>query len=199
MARQAVDMAPCLLAVDTVVWQRSLVVMYLQGVAMTPAEAVCHADMLCEDCLAPGWIANRLALQRCFGLPPAGVYEQFSGYVAHTSARRLVGRLLYLEQHGLLPLLVAAEGARTEPSALPASTGTPGESLHISLCDLSSLRDQAFSRLLRLPNGAADLADFNKGLQDSPAWRLLWFKAKAESALMKDLLPPEIRPRGFWD
>ena len=53
-----------------------------------------------------------------------GVYEQFGSYVANSAAEKLAGRLLYLEQRGLLHLLVAdkqAAKAAWREKAWPAS------------------------------------------------------------------------------
>ena len=106
-ALHAVDMVPGLLAVNTVVWQRWLAVMQLCGVADPVALAFTNAQVLGQDCLAPGRLANRLALQHCMGLSAGDVYVQYGSYVAQCAAKKQAGRLLFLEQRGLLHLLVA--------------------------------------------------------------------------------------------
>ena len=121
---RAVDKAPGLLSINTVVWQRALAVMRQCGVADPIAVALNSVQMLCQDFLAPARLANRLALQRCLGLSAAGVYEQFGSYVANSAAEKLAGCLLYLEQRGLLHLLVAdkqAAKAAWREKAWPAS------------------------------------------------------------------------------
>ena len=117
-ALHAVDMAPDLLAVNTGVWRRALAVMRLCGVADPAALALNNARVLCLDWLAPGRLANRLALQRCLGLLPAGVFERHAGYVVRYAAERLEGRLLYgsredmdCGEHPQPPVLVGCDGA----------------------------------------------------------------------------------------
>ena len=197
-ALRAVDMAPDLLAINTGVWRRALAVMHLCGVAAPAALALNNAHLLCLDWLAPGRLANRLALQRCLGLSPAGVFERHAGYVVKYAAERLAGRLLYLEQRGLLHLLVAdkqlARQAWLQERGLPANKPATGKPAFISARDLAVITDDAFVSPLDLPNGAADVAAFKAGLLDSPAWQQLWEEAEAKSARLTALLPPELRP-----
>ena len=200
-ARQALDRAPRLVAVDTGVWQRALAVLHLHGVAGSAAEALNHVDVLCQDWLAPGSIANRLALQRCMGLSPAGVYQRYAGYVSSADPTKLAGRLLFLELHGLLLLLVADKGAAKRAwrreGGLPANRTAAGEPAFISVGDVANLSAEKFTRLLQqhLPSAAADdFAAFKAGLPDSPAWRQLWAEAQAEAEQLTALLPPEMLP-----
>ena len=198
-ALRAVDKAPQLLAVNTAVWQRAPAVMWLCGVADPAAVALNNPLMLCVDWLAPGRLANRLALQRCLGLSPAGVYERFGSYVAITSAEKLAGRLLYLEQRGLLHLLAAdkqaARQAWRQERGLPANKRAAGEPAFISVSDVATLADKRFSCLPgKLPHSAAaEFAAFKAGLQDSPAWRQLWAEAEAASEQLNARLEPELR------
>lgn len=191
------DTTPRLLAVDTVVWQRALAVMHLHGVAGSAAETLSNADMLCVDWLEPGRIASRLALQRCMGQSAAGVYTHFAGLVARTSARRLVGRLLYLEQHGLLHLLVAdmqaAKRAWRRECGLPANKKAPDEPAFISLSSVASLPDDKFCSKAQPLCGTTDFATFKRGLPDLPAWQHLWAEAEAERGRVRALLPLEMR------
>ena len=170
--------------------------MRLCGVTDPAAVALNYPQMLCVDWLAPGRLANRLALQRCLGLSAAGVYERFGGYVATTSAERLAGRLLYLEQRGLLHLLAAdkkaARRAWRQERGLPANEEATGEPAFISVFDCTR-SDEHFKG--KLPDsGAADFAAFKAGLLDSPAWRQLWAEAEAEAAQLNAQLEPQLRP-----
>jgi hypothetical protein len=182
------------------VWQRALAVMHLHGVVRSPAEAASHANMLCQDWRAPGHIANCLVLQRCLGLSGSDAYKQFGGRVATAAPTKLAGRLLYLEQRGLLHLVVpdrrAAKRAWREehgPSAIKRATSDPR---FITVGNVANLSTAKFTRLLQqhLPGAAADFAAFKAGLQDSPAWQQLWGEAQAESARLLALLPPELQP-----
>ena len=104
--------------------------------------------MLSHDWLAPGRLANCLALQRCLGLSPAGVYERYAGYVAITDSAKLVGRLLYLGQRGLLHLLVAdkkpAKEAWREECGLPGNKEATHEPPYISIRDVANLPYTSF-------------------------------------------------------
>jgi hypothetical protein len=193
----AVNKAPGLLSINTVVWRRALAVMRRCGVAEPAAVPLKKVRMLCQDFLAPAHLAKRLALQRCLGLSAAGVYAQFGSYVANSAAEKLAGRLLYLEQRGLLHLLVANKKAARriwrEERGLPANETAAGESAFISVCELAALPDAEFSSLKALRDGA-DFAAFKGGLPDSPAWQQLWGEAEAEAAWLIALLSPELRP-----
>ena len=199
-ARQAVAASPQLLAIDIGVWQRALAVMHLHCVARCPAEALSHADMLCQDWLAPGRIANRLALQRCMGQSAAGVYQHSAGAVASAAPTKLAGRLLYLEQRGLLQLLVAdkkaARRAWWRGHCLPGNKRATGDPPIISVGDVANLSTAKFTRLLQqhIPSAAADFAAFNAGLQDLPAWQQLCGEAEAEAERLTTLLPPDMQP-----
>jgi hypothetical protein len=197
-ALHAVDMSPYLLTANTVVAQRALAVMRFCGAVAPAAAALNNGRVLCWDCLAPGRLANRLALQRCLVLTAAGVYERFANYVVSYAAERMAGRLLYLEQRCLLHLLVAAKQlarqAWREERGLPANKPATGEPACISIRDVATLPDTEFSSLKALGDGVADFAPFKAGLLDSPAWQQLWAEAEAESARLTALLPPELRP-----
>ena len=193
------DRTPQLLTVNTAVWQRALAVMRLCGVAHPAAVALNNFGMLYQDWLAPGRLANRLALQRCVGLSAAGVYERFGSYVATKGAERLAGRLLYLEQRGLLHLLVADKQAAKEAwrrqQGLPASKKATGEPAFISVGNVAVLPDADFICLLaKQPcSAAADFAAFKAGLLDSPTWLQLLADAQAASAQLNARLEPELR------
>jgi len=106
-ARNLVSREPHLLGVSTSVWRTALEVAQVIGVA-TPA-GLMHRNpqVFSRSWLSPVRLANRLALERCLGWTPAAVYKRYAGYVATMGSGRLAGRLLFLEQQGLLPLLVA--------------------------------------------------------------------------------------------
>ena len=200
-ALRAVAIAPQLLSVNTVntvVWRRALAVLRQCGVADPIAVALNSVQMLCRDWRAPVRLVNRRALQRSTGLSPAGVYLQFGSYVANSAAEKLAGRLLYLEQRGLLHLLMAdkraARRAWQEERGLPANETAAGEPTFISVRELAILPNTDFSSLKALRDGAADFAAFTGVLKDSPAWTQLWGEAQAEAELLTSLLPPELQP-----
>jgi hypothetical protein len=107
---------------------------------------------------------------------------------------------LYLEQRGLLHLLVADRRAAKKawreehgPSAIKRAASDPR---FITVGNVANLSTAKFTRLLQqhLPSAAADFAAVKAGLQDSPAWQQLWGEAQAESARLLALLPPELQP-----
>jgi hypothetical protein len=174
-----------------------MAVLRLCGVADPLAVALNNVLMLCYDWLTPGRLISQLALQRCMRLSASGVYTQFAGYVAHYPAEKLAGRLLYLEHRSLQQLLVAdkrvARQAWRLELGLPVNKRAAGEPAIISIGDVAASTDQQFSSLPQLP-GAADLAAFQEGLLDLPAWRQLAAEAEAEVALLRSQLPSELQP-----
>jgi hypothetical protein len=134
-----VSAAPGLLAIRTAVWRRALAVWGLCGVADPRAVAVNCAQTVYQDWLRPSIQANLLALQRYLPWQPsaAEVIEQFASYVSTYAVKRLAGRLLFLEQAGLLPLLVVDKRvARQEwrqQQGLLVSKKTAGEPLFVSV------------------------------------------------------------------
>ena len=151
---------------------------------------------LIYDWVTPGRLMNWLILQRCMRLSASGVYEHFAVYVARYQAAKLAGRLLYLEHRSLQQLLVAdkrvARQAWRLEHGLPVNKRAAGEPALISIGDVAASTDQQFSSLPQLP-GAADLAAFQEGLLDLPAWRQLAAEADAEVALLRSQLSSELR------
>ncbi|KAL4436533.1 hypothetical protein ABPG75_003672 [Micractinium tetrahymenae] len=197
-----VGKAPDLLAINSCVWQTALAVMQLCGLAQTEALEVASSNpqALCVDWLAADKLVNRLVLQRCLpGGPSAGqVYERHAGHVAGKSAERLAGRLLFLQHHGLLHLLVENKGeARREWRRLHgfrADRRAAGEPAFISLSDLS----KPDAHLASLPavqaaGGLPALQAFMAELKFSPAWLELEAAAEAERARLLGLLPEDLR------
>ena len=187
-----------LLNASTATWQLALAVWRALGVADPAALALDNTRPLTRDWLAPGRLANLLALQRALGLSsPGAVVEQgLAGYVACYAPERVASRLLLLEQAGRLPLLVAdKEQWRTE-RGLPPRKRSPGEPPLISLSDVATLPDDARpgSRTVTFATAAgvsqAALDAFMAGLPSHPPYQQLLAGAAALRArLLRD---PEV-------
>ncbi|KAL4436525.1 hypothetical protein ABPG75_003664 [Micractinium tetrahymenae] len=198
-----VGIAPSLLAIDTSVWQTALAVMQLCG--LTQAEALKvgrnNAKVLINDWLATDRLVNQLALQRCLpgGLSAAQVYERHAGYVASHSAEWLAGRLLFLQQHGLLHLLVPQKKELLQEwrqeNGFRADMRPPGEPPLISLRDVGKLTGARFASLpaVQAAGGLSALRAFQRGLKSSSAWLELQAAAAEEQARLLPLLPEDLR------
>ena len=114
-------------------------------VALEPA--LDNARPLTRDWLAPNRLASLLALQRSLRLasPGAVVQQRFAGYVATGAPKRLAGRLLFLEQAGRLPLLVASKQEWRQERGLPPRKRSPGEPPLISVGNVAILDDAGFA------------------------------------------------------
>jgi hypothetical protein len=193
-----VSAAPHLLTVHTAVLRRALAVWGLCGVADPRAVAVKRAQTLHQDWLRLSIQANLLALQRYLPWQPsaAEVIEQFASYVGKCSTERLAGRLLLLEQAGLLPLLVADKRvARQEERlqrGLPVNKKAAGKPLFISVSDVAILSDAAFEQQLeQLGMHSSSWMAFRVSLEQLPAWQQLTAAAVSEAARLQELLPLE--------
>jgi hypothetical protein len=194
-----VSASPYLLTVRTAVWRRALAVWDVCGVADPRAVAVNCAEVLTHDWLRPSVQANLLALRHCLPWQPsaAKVIERFASYVSGLTTERLAGRLLFLKQVGLLPLLVVDKRvARQEwrqQGGLPVRKKAAGEPLFISLRDAGTLSDAAFERQLeQLGVHCGSWAAFRGSLEQLPAWQQLTAAAAAEAARLQRLLPLEL-------
>ena len=130
-------------------------------------------------------------------LSAAGVYERYGGYVVRCGAKKLAGRLLFLEDRGLAHLLVADKQAAKKAwrlqRGLPANRSAPGEPTFITVGDCAILPDAKFTSLL--PDGAAaDFPAFMARLQELPVWQQLCAEAEVEAERLTAQLPPELRP-----
>ena len=175
-----------LLNASTATWQLALAVWRALGVADPVALALINARVLALDWLAPGRMANLLALQRALGLSSAGavVQQGLASYVAGPSCQRVAGRLLFLEQAGLLHLLVA-RGQRGRPpkDALP----------RISLCDVVNLSAAAFCALpALLGHTAARYAAFMAGVKAGTCQPYQQLLAEAAALRERLLRAPEV-------
>jgi hypothetical protein len=190
--------APGLLTARTAVWRRALAVWGLCGVADPRAVAINSAQTAYQDWLRLSIQANLLALRRYLPWQPsaAEVIERFASYVSGFAAERLAGRLLLLEQAGLLPLLVgdkriALQDWRLE-KRLPVSKKPAGEPLFISVRDVATLSNAAFEQQVeQLGVHSGSWAVFKGSLEQLPAWQQLMAAAEAEAVRLQVLLPPQ--------
>jgi hypothetical protein len=214
-----VDVAPRLLVINTVVWRRTLATWHQCGVADPRAVAHSSPRLLGYDWLHASRLANLRALQQWlpWGLSAAQAIERYAGFVASIAAERLAGRLLYLEQLRLLPLLVADKlAARQEwrlQRGLSVSKRAAGEPVFITVRDVAmsapanfdSLLDSALSQKQQdddglVSNGSSSSSSspsfeaYRKGrLLQLPAWKQLLAQAEADVVELERKLPPELR------
>jgi hypothetical protein len=144
--------------------------------------------------------ANLLALRRYLPWQPSAVevIERFASYFSRRAAEQLAGRMLFLEQAGLLPLLVVDKRiARQEwrqQRGLPVNKKTGGEPLFISVRNVAVLSDTAFEQQLeQLGAHNGSWAAFRGSLEQLPAWQQLAAAAGAEAARLQRLLPLELQ------
>ncbi|KAL4426231.1 hypothetical protein ABPG77_009846 [Micractinium sp. CCAP 211/92] len=189
-----VGKAPQLLTIDSSVWQTALAVTQLCGLTEQQAMEVAsnNALVLCCNWLAVGPLANRLALQRCLQLTAGQVYLRHAGYATFSSAERLAGRLLFLQQHGLLHLLVAGKDKVVQQRRRQHGFRAAGEQPLISLGDVSTLSDIRYASLpaVQAAGGLPALQAFTAGLESNPAWVELQAAAAQEGAQLLAQLPP---------
>ncbi|KAI3427390.1 hypothetical protein D9Q98_010305 [Chlorella vulgaris] len=208
-ALRMVGNAVQLLAIDTSVWRQALAMWRLCGVSDPLAVAQNNPQTLEVDWLNPSRLANLLALQRLLPWKPsaAQVIERYGGYVAGRSARRVAGRLLYLEQLGLLQQLVANKPtAKREwrlQQGLLGSTKAAGKPVFISVGDVAIPAPAKFAGLVQdaqawlsedseLVNSSPSFDEFSQGLKQLPVWQRLWADAEASVAELQQQLPPEL-------
>ena len=128
------------------------------------------------------------------------------------SPERLIGRLLFLQQAGALPLLVADKQAARrqwrEERGLPAAQAAAGEPQFVSLRDVAILPDAQFCGLPALGGSQQEqssgqqassgssaserLAAVMAQLEQLPAYRQLLAEGAAESERLEAALPPEL-------
>ncbi|KAI3427329.1 hypothetical protein D9Q98_010246 [Chlorella vulgaris] len=204
------DASPQLLAIDTVVWRRALAVWQQCGVADRRAVAHSSPILLGYDWLNASRLANLRALQQWlpWEVSAAQVIECYGRYM-NRSPSTLAGRLLYLEQLGLLPLLVADKlAAKREwrlQQGLSGSKKAAGEPVFISVRDVSGLTarfdglvDSALSQQQREQDddslvSSPSFEAFRRGrLLQLPAWNQLLAQAEADVVELEGKLPPEL-------
>ena len=207
-----------LLAVDAANWRRALAVWQLLGVAEPAALGLRNTRSLTLDWLAPDRLASLAALQQL--LPwqplPADAVQHCSGYVANYAPPRLMGRLLFLQQEGVLPLLVADKRTakrQWQQQRGPAAGQAAEEPPFFSLPEALQLKDADF---LALPASALEAQPgrqpgssnssngtsvstvaerchaFMSQLPQLPAYQQLLAAGAAESQRLAALLPPEL-------
>ncbi|KAI3427424.1 hypothetical protein D9Q98_010339 [Chlorella vulgaris] len=212
-ALRMVGNAPVLLSIDVIVWRLAMAVWRLCSVSDPLAVACNSPSLLLLDWLNPSRLANLLVLQRLLQWKPsaAHVIERYGSYVKH-SPQKLVGRLLYLEQLGLLQQLVADKRAarrewrqsQKQPSAGKQAAGEPA---FISVSDVATLAPARFAGLVHdaqawlsedseLVSSSPSFEEFSEGLHQLPAWQRLWADAEAGVAELKQQLPPELLRAG---
>jgi hypothetical protein len=134
----------------------------------------------------------------------AQVIEQYGGYVASRAADRVAGRLLYLEQLGLLPLLVADKPAAKREwrlqQGLSGSKKAVGEPVFISVRDVAILAPAKFGGPVHsalVSSGSSSCPSFEafrtSRLLQLPAWKQLLAQAEVEVVELERKLPPELR------
>ncbi|KAI3427350.1 hypothetical protein D9Q98_010267 [Chlorella vulgaris] len=219
-ACRMVDASTQLLAIKTVVWRRALAVWQQCGVADPRAVAHSSPRLLGYDWLHASRLANLRALQQWlpWEVSAAQAIERYAGYVASIAAERLAGRLLYLEQLGLLPLLVADKlAARQEwrlQRGLSVSKRAAGDPVFITVRDVAMSAPADFDSLVHsalshqqqqdydglVSNGSSSSSSspsfeaFRKGrLLQLPAWKQLLAQAEADVVELERKLPPELR------
>ena len=202
------------LAVDTAVWQRALAVWRLLGVPDPVAVAMNNLRTLSRDWLAPGRLAALTALQRLLPWQPsaADAVQQCAGYVATYAPRQLIGRLLFLQQEGVLPLLVANKRAAQrqwrQERGLPAGPAAHGEPQFVSMGDAAVLNDAKFGALPalggsqqewrsgKLASSSSSASEryeaFKAQLPQLPAYQQLLAAGAAESKRLAAALPPDL-------
>ncbi len=209
-ALRVVGIAPALLGIDVIVWRQALAVWRLCGVSDPLAAVRNNPGVLMANLLNPSRLANLLALQRLLPWEPsaAQVIERYGCYVAGPAAERLAGRLLYLEQLGLLQQLVADKPAarqewRQSQQGLSGGKAAGGEPVFISVGDVAVPAPAKFAGLVqdaqawlsedsKLVSSSPSFEEFSKGLHQLPAWQRLWADAKAGVAELEQQLPPEL-------
>jgi len=179
-----------------------------------------NPKVLTLNWLAPARLANRLALERSLEMTTATVYKRYAWYVAGVGAAKLAGRLLYLEQRGLLHLLVPKKDKplrewRRE-RGLPASRRALGEPPYISVSNVCTLTPKHFAGLVEAASRSTesigtcssgnssnssltDLESFLADLPTLPAWEQLWKAAEAESERLLKLLPADLQQAAAAD
>jgi len=210
-----VDAATQLLAIKAVVWRRALAVWQQCGVADPRAVASSTPNLLTVDWLHRSRLANLRALQQWlpWEVSAAQVIACYGSYVVHAALDKMAGRLLYLEQLGLLPLLVGNKPAAKREwrlqQGLSGSKKAAGEPLFISVRDVAaitaanvdSLVDSALSQQQQDNDGLSSSSSsspsfeaFRKGrLLQLPAWKQLLAQAEADVVELERKLPPELR------
>ncbi len=204
-----------LLAVDVTTWQRALAVWRLLGVADPAALGMGNTRSLVLNWLKPGNLANLMALQLLPWQPTAtDAVQQFHGYVVNYTPQRLIGRLLFVQQEGLLPLLVADKQAALQQVRRQRRlrAGQPADQpLFISLSDVGKLPNANFFSVLAAAgaaqpeqpagrgsssSGSSSVAEryraFMEQLPQLPAYQRLLAAGEAESRRLAALLPPEL-------
>jgi hypothetical protein len=161
-------------------------------------------------------LANLRALQQRlpWEVSAAQGIEQYGGYVASRAADRVAGRLLYLEQLGLLPLLVADKMAAKREwrlqQGLSGSKQAAGEPVFISASDVATLTAARFDSLVDsalsqqqqqeddnlVSSSCSSLSSeafLKSRLLQLPAWKQLLAQAEADVVELERKLPPELR------
>ncbi|KAI3427302.1 hypothetical protein D9Q98_010221 [Chlorella vulgaris] len=215
-ACRMVDVAPQLLAINTVVWQRALAAWQQCGVADPRAVAHSNPILLGYDWLNPSRLANLRALHQWlpWEVSAAQAIGCYGVYVAGYAADRVAARLLYLEQLGLLPLLVANKPAAKREwrlqQGLSGSKKAAGEPVFISVGNVATLTAAQFDSLVdsalsqqeqdddvlgsSSSNSSHSFEAFRKGrLLQLPAWKQLLAQAEADVVELERKLPPELR------
>ncbi|KAI3427333.1 hypothetical protein D9Q98_010250 [Chlorella vulgaris] len=143
----------------------------------------------------------------------------YGSYVVNAAVDKMVGRLLYLEQLGLLPLLVADKPAAKREwrlqQGLPGSKKAAGKPVFISVGNVVDLSSAKFDSLVNSAlsqqqqqqqyddglvcssSSCPSFEAFRRGrLLQLPAWKQLLAQAEADVAELERKLPPELLQNG---
>lgn len=194
------SLAAQMLATRTDLWQQSLAVWGLLGVADPTAVAAQQLGAVTYGWLEPMRLARLLALQRLLPWQPTAdeVLRRFAVYVAGVATPKLISRLLFIRQAGKLPLLVADKRGEQlrwrRQQGLQANRRAAGEPAYISMGDVAVLTDAQFCALLAQPRCEADTAarcaELLQSVEQQPEWQQLM----AEAAALAQSLAAQLAP-----
>lgn len=167
------------------VWQAALAVWDIIGVPDPEALALHNSHLVTVSWLNPDRLSIVLALQRKLPgqLSAAEVIDTCPAYCTY-STQRIIGRLLFLEQQGLLDRFVRIKA------------GEPDSRQLISLPDVATNKDRDFAalvaRLRSCPSQQvqAEFEQFNSTLVELPEYKAYLAKGEAWARAIARQLPP---------
>ena len=119
--------SPSTLGCDASVWRCNLHYMEACGVA-DPVAVLCKdPKLLHHNHAAPDFVAQRLLLQRYWGLSAAQLYEQHASFLTVLKVKRLAQRVQYVEHRGQLHRLSGWAAAEGQQAALTEGEQQEGD------------------------------------------------------------------------